>query len=140
MCDYCGQEMKPMGKQVIREEVCFIPAKLYKKVYISHAYSCDCHNPLFESKPIRCAQIPKAPIQRSLAGPSVLAWMIHQKYELSLPLYRQEKEWQMYGLELSRRTMANWMITVANDWLHPLYDSFDKILVKEEVLHADETH
>lgn len=30
--------------------------------------------------------------------------MIHEKYELSLSLYRQEKEWQMHGLELSRRT------------------------------------
>ena len=40
----------------------------------------------------------------------------------------------------SRRTMANWMITVAKDWLRPLYDSFAKLLVKEEVLHADETH
>lgn len=66
--------------------------------------------------------------------------MIHPKYELSLLLYRQEKEWQMYGLELSRRTMTNWMITIANDWLRPLYDSFAKLLVKEEVLHADETH
>ena len=46
----------------------------------------------------------------------------------------------MYGLELSRRTMANWMITVANDWLHPLYDYFSKKIVKEEALHADETH
>ena len=27
MCDHCGQEMKPMGKKVIREEVYFILAK-----------------------------------------------------------------------------------------------------------------
>ena len=139
-CDYCGQKMKPMGKKLIREEVCFIPAKLFKKVYYSHAYKCDCHDDSYEPQPIQCAEVPKGPIQRSLAGPSVLAWMIHQKYELSLPLYRQEKEWKTYGLELNRRTMANWMIKVANDWLRPLYDYFAKILVKEEVLHADETH
>ena len=30
-CDYCGQKMKPIGKKIIREEVCFIPAKLFKK-------------------------------------------------------------------------------------------------------------
>ena len=102
-CDQCGQKMKPMGKKLIREEVCFIPAKLFKKVYYSHAYKCDCHDDSYEPQPIQCAEVPKGPIQRSLAGPSVLAWMIHQKYELSLPLYRQEKEWQTYGLELSRR-------------------------------------
>lgn len=132
--------MKAIGKKIIREEVCFIPAKLFKKVYYSHAYKCDCHDDSCEPQPIQCAEVPKGPIQRSLAGPSVLAWMIHQKYELSLPLYRQEKEWQMYGLELSRRTMANWMMTVAKDWLRPLYDVFAKRLVKEDILHADETY
>ena len=25
-CDHCGQAMKPMGKKVVREEVCFIPS------------------------------------------------------------------------------------------------------------------
>ncbi len=57
-CDHCGQAMKPMGKKVVREEVCFIPARLYKKVYISHTYECDCHDPNFEAKPsyvvLRC--------------------------------------------------------------------------------------
>lgn len=47
-CDHCGQAMKPMGKKVVREEVCFVPARLYKKVYISHAYECDCHDPNLE--------------------------------------------------------------------------------------------
>lgn len=55
-------------------------------------------------------------------------------------LYRQEKEWASYGLEVSRRTLANWIITAANDWLRPLYDHFPKFLVKEEVVNADETH
>ena len=76
-CDQCGQKMKPMGKKIIREEVCFIPAKLFKKVYYSHAYKCDCHDDSYEPQPIQCAEVPKGPIQRSLAGPSVLAWMIH---------------------------------------------------------------
>ncbi|MBP3904676.1 MAG: IS66 family transposase, partial [Turicibacter sp.] len=31
-CESCGEKMKPIGKKIIREEVCFIPAKLYKKV------------------------------------------------------------------------------------------------------------
>ncbi len=29
---------------------------------------------------------------------------------------------------------------IANDWLRPIYDSFAKLIVKEEVLHADETY
>lgn len=41
---------------------------------------------------------------------------------------------------MSRRTLANWIITVANDWLRPIYDYFAKSLVKHQVLHADETY
>lgn len=44
LCEACGEPMKAIGKKIIREEVCFIPAKLFKKVYYSHAYKCDCHD------------------------------------------------------------------------------------------------
>lgn len=85
--------MKQMGKKIIREEVCFVPARLYKKRYISYTYPCDYHDESIEGKPIRCAETPKAPIQRSFAGASVLAEVFHQKYVLSIPCYRQVSEW-----------------------------------------------
>ncbi len=44
--------MKQMGKKIIREEVCFVPARLYKKRYISYTYACDCHDESIEAKPI----------------------------------------------------------------------------------------
>ena len=47
--------MKSIGKKVIREEVCFIPPHLYKKLYFSHAYRYDCHDDDLEPKIIRCA-------------------------------------------------------------------------------------
>ncbi len=139
-CDHCGQMMKPMGKKVVREEVCFIPARLYKRVYISHTYACNCHDPNFEARSICCAEVPKGPIQRSLAGPTTLAWLFHQKFELGLPTYRQEKEWSYYGLEVSRKTLSNWIIRASFDWLEPLYKLFLDKLRQQEVLHADETY
>jgi transposase len=138
-CDHCDQQMKPMGKKVKREEVCFVPAKLYKKVYVCHSYECNCHDPLYEAKPIKSSSTPKGPIQNSLASASVLAFLMHQKYVLSLPLYRQEAEWQRYGLKVSRRTLANWVITSAQDWLYHIYKKLHRHLVLSEVIHADET-
>lgn len=85
--------MKKNGEKIIRDEVCFVPARLYKKWYISYTYACDCHDESMESKSIRCAATPKAPIQRSFAGASVLAEVFHQKYVLSIPCYRQVSEW-----------------------------------------------
>lgn len=138
-CDRCGSSLKPIGKKIIREEVCFIPPRVYKKVHVAHTYACDCHDPEVEGKFIRCAEAPKAPIQRSLAGASTLAWLFHQKFELSLPLYRQEKEWKHYGLSVSDRTLANWVIIAAHDWLKPIYEQLEKELKTQTVLHADET-
>jgi hypothetical protein len=45
-----------------------------------------------------------------------------QKYVDSLPLYRQEQQFLRLGIDLSRQTLANWMIAGAERWLTPLYD------------------
>ena len=138
-CNQCDEQMKPMGKKIMREEVCFIPAKLYKKVYVCHSYECNCHDPSYEAKQIKSGIVPKGPIQNSLASASVLAFLMHQKYVLSLPLYRQEAEWKRYGLKVPRRTLANWVITPTQDWLYPIYQCIHRYLLLNEVIHGDET-
>ena len=60
------------------------------------------------------APTPVPVIPRSLASASSIAWLMHQKFELSIPFYRQEKEWENYRIVLSRATMANWGITASN--------------------------
>lgn len=56
-----------------------------------------------------------------------------------MPLYRQEKEWQTLGVNLSRATMANWILVASRDWLMPLVELMHKKLLQEKYLHADET-
>lgn len=138
-CDHCHQEMKPMGKKVVREEVHYVPARLYKKVYISHSYECHCHDPFLEPKPIKSSPTPTPLIQKSFVGATLLAWLLYMKFVLALPLYRQETEWKRYGLDISRRTLANWVIIGAEDWLAPIYDLLRQELLTRDVLHADET-
>lgn len=65
--------------------------------------------------------------------------MNSQKYLNAVPLYRQEKEFERLGIDISRQTMANWVIRSATDWLEPLYEAMKTILINREVLHADET-
>ncbi len=91
MCESCGDKLRPFGQKVVREEVQFIPSSLKKRVYIEHSYECSVYRKT-GSHSIKRARAPNSPLQRSFAGPSVLAWLFYQKYELSLPLYRQEKE------------------------------------------------
>jgi hypothetical protein len=62
-----------------------------------------------------------------------------QKYTNSLPLYRQEQQFSRLGIDLSRQTMANWLLAAADPWLKIIYDRMHEQLVKRDILHADET-
>ena len=60
-----------------------------------------------------------------------------QKYVDGIPLARQEKIWQRDGFALSRATMANRIIKVAEKWLKPLYKLMKKQLLSGNVIYAD---
>lgn len=68
-----------------------------------------------------------------------MAFIMDRKYSLALPLYRQEQQFKHYGIDLSRQTLANWMLRGANDWLSSLYNCMHAILIQHDILHADET-
>ncbi|UDM71615.1 IS66 family transposase [Vagococcus fluvialis] len=138
-CEWCCTSLKHIGKTKVREEVIFVPAKMYKKVYYQHAYECPtCKKDGADM--IKKARVPKQPITHSLASPSILAQLIHQKIEMSLPFYRQEKEWENYGLRVPRRTQSNWFITSCEKWLTPIWNALKSELMKEKFIHADETY
>lgn len=47
------------------------------------------------------------------AAPSLLAWLLCQKYVLHLPLYRQEDAFARLGVQLSRKTLCDWVMKAA---------------------------
>lgn len=56
-----------------------------------------------------------------------------------MPLYRQEKHLERFGVSISRQTLANWTIYGAETWLSPIYEEMHANLLQMERLHADET-
>jgi hypothetical protein len=64
---------------------------------------------------------------------------MYQKYANGMPLYRQEKDWKQYGAEISRTTLANWIIYCSQNYLQPMYDYFHRELLKRSFAMADET-
>lgn len=47
-----------------------------------------------------------------MASPGLLAHIVTAKFLDGLPLYRQERMFSRIGVDLSRTTMARWMIAV----------------------------
>lgn len=87
--------MVKVGEEFVRTEVQFIPAKLkvidhYRETY--ECRSCRKNGTPYMGK----APVPYPPVLHSLASASTITWLIHQKFELSIPLYRQEKNGRLW--------------------------------------------
>lgn len=82
---------------------------------------------------------PKALLHGSPVSPTLAAAIMNSKYVNAVPLYRSEKEFERYGLSISRRNMAYWMIRLAEEYLGILYDYLHKKLYEYHVIQADET-
>lgn len=141
VCKTCGSELKVIGKKKVRSEMEYIPAKLIIKDYVQYVYKCvECgKNDINPVDMICCAHVPAPVLTHSVASPSSLAWIMYQKYMMSVPLYRQEKDFKRMGAELKRDMMANWIIRSSEYWLKPLYEKMHKQLLKCGIIMSDET-
>lgn len=141
VCRICGSELEIIGKKKVRSEIEYIPAKLIIKDYVQYAYKCiECgKNDANPYDSIYCATAPAPVLAHSFASPSIVAWVMYQKYMMSVPLYRQEKDFKRMGAELKRDMMANWMILCSEYWLRPLYDKMHRQLLTSSIIMSDET-
>lgn len=106
-------ELRSIGREYVWEEVEFIPAHLKVRKIYRHAYECPTCK-LDGADVIVKAETSEPVIPKSLASASSVAWLLHQKFELSLPFYRQEKEWERYGIALSQLPWQMESLTLVN--------------------------
>lgn len=138
VCGNCNSPLHEMSTQT-RREVVIIPAKVEIVEHVQVIYGCrECENTGIKATIVN-APMPPAVIPGSIASPSIIASVIEQKYVMGLPLYRQEQLFERLGIPISRQNMANWVITVAQNWIEPLYDRLHSILLLQNILFADET-
>lgn len=141
-CSDCGAQLEVIGKQFVRREFRFTPAKgEVVNIYVETAKCPVCSEAPAMEKAIQFvkAHAPEALIPHSYASTSVVAWVMYQKYADSMPLYRQEQDWNQMGVLLNRAAMANWIIYCASQYFAPFYDYLHRELLKRQFLMADET-
>lgn len=137
-CERCGTGLKEIGYIKVRDELEYIPAKVKILRYMQQA--CECPACKHKGHPfIKKAFTPTSVLNHSLASPSSVARVMYQKYVNSIPLYRQEKDWEQIGIGLSRATMANWIIRSSEDHLMPVVEHLRKKLLERDIIHCDET-
>jgi transposase len=142
VCPECGGSLHACGHAVLRRELEIIPAQVRTVEHVQTVYSCRvCEkNAADDAVPMLKSSVPSPVISGSgVASPSLLSFVLSNKYVLALPLHRQQQELERIGVNISRQTMANWVIYVAKHWLKPIYNLLRAELLLNDILHADET-
>ena len=132
----CGNDASHRLVEISREtsdQLKFIPATVAIVRHIRPKYACStCKDG------VRIAPMPKLPIPKSLATPSLLAHVATSKYVDALPLYRQEKIFARLGVDLSRGTLAGWMVKMG-ELVEPLLERIRNEIRRGSFVQADET-
>ena len=139
ICSKCGGTLRMIGKKFVRREMIMIPQSVRILEYYTCTYACDRCEKETGNATIFSTQAPPPLMKHSLASPSTVADVMTKKYVDGLPLARQEKIWARQGVELSRATLANWVIQTEKKWLKPLWNHMKQQIRDESVIHADET-
>jgi len=135
----CPKHQTPMEKigEKITEQLEIIPASMKVIENVTFTYKCLCCSEEDQSCIVTSKNDPQ-PIPKSMATPTLLAHIATSKFQDALPLYRQEKIFARYGIEMDRTTLARWMIQAAK-LSQPLINLMSEDQLANKVIGCDET-
>jgi transposase len=134
----CGAKLFRIGED-ISEKLDIIPAKIQVIRTIRPKYACkSCEGVESEGPTVKIAPPPAQIIPKGIATPGLLAYVAVSKYADGLPLYRQEKIFERIGVDISRSTMAGWMVMVGQG-SKPIVELLYKGLHSGPLINVDET-
>jgi transposase len=132
ICAKDGAALQEIGREV-SEQLEVIPAVFRVLRHVRPKYAC----PRCKTG-VKIAPVPPQPIPKSLASPSLLAHVVVSKYADALPLYRQAGMLERAGIDLSRSTLATWMVR-AGELVQPLLNLIGEEIVAGDFVQCDET-
>lgn len=131
-CPECGTKYKVVTTETVKY-LKFIPARFEVVEETTYVYACP------KCGTMKRPQKDPSLLKGSIATPSLVAGIMNAKYVNGMPLARQEREFARYNLNLSTKTMANWIILCAERYLQPVYDLMREEFLRGRYIHCDET-
>ncbi|MBL4873742.1 MAG: IS66 family transposase [Rhodobacteraceae bacterium] len=128
----CGCTLIEIGED-ISEQVDIIPARVQVIQHVRKKYACQRCDDNIKVAPRAKILLPKA-----LASANTMAYIITSKYADGLPLYRLSGIVKRYGIELSRQTLSESVLKVAEK-ISPLTDYLKQQLMDGPLIFMDET-
>ena len=136
-CSGCGQPRQEIGAEE-SWQVEYVPGHFERLQHVRKKYACVRCESQGESPQITAATKPKTAIDKGLAGPGLLAFLVTSKYADYLPLYRLEELFARQGFEISRATQSIWCGDMA-DLVEPLYALMAERVRASHVVATDDT-
>jgi transposase len=135
----CGAKLTKIGEET-SERLQIIPPSIYVEKTVRPKYAClSCEGTEDEDKAaVRIAPVEPSIIPKSIVSPSLLSTVVTQKFEMHLPYYRQEKQFEQIGVAISRQDMSNWQ-QKAYENLEPLFSLMKETVKSGPVIQMDET-
>ena len=127
----CGCQMKRIGEDVA-EKLDYVPGVFTVERHIRGKWACAHCQTL-----VQAAVAPHI-IDKGIPTTGLLAQVLVAKFLDHLPLSRQEHIFQRAGMAIARSTLAQW-VGECGAQLQPLVDALSAELLRQTVLHADET-
>jgi transposase len=136
----CGCQMSRIGEEV-SEQLEMVPAQFWVVRHVRPKYACkNCEgvDGAEGESPIKIAPAPLQLIPKSIATPSLLSHIFVSKFCDSLPFYRQEQQFNRFGIVLSRAAMCIWAVKAA-DKCSRLMELLHQELLSGPLINIDET-
>jgi transposase len=127
-----GTPLKVIGWE-ISEKLKYEPAKMSVLEIHRAKYGVD------SGDYVKTAPSVPSIIPKGLATPELLAAIAVTKYADGLPLYRMEEIFERHSIDLSRTTMARWVVAVA-EACQPIWNVLSEKWRESFYVAVDETH
>jgi transposase len=106
-CPCCGTMRQKVGEESTWQ-VEYVPGHFERIEHVRVKYACKHCDANGDGGNIALAEKPPQPIDKGMAGPGLLAYVVTSKFSDYLPLYRLEGIFERNGLEISRATQCVW--------------------------------
>jgi transposase len=136
-CPRCGEMRQKIGEES-SWQVEFIPGRFERLENVRIKYACKHCERNAENPQITLAEKSLQPIDKGMAGPGLLAYVVTSKFADYLPLYRLQNIFERNGFEIDRATQSVWCGDVA-DMVKSLYDLMIRRVLQSHVIGTDDT-
>jgi len=136
-CPCCGVERKEIGQED-SWQIEYFPGHFERIHHVRKKYACPSCETNGDNPRIETAAKPEAAIDKGLAGPGLLSFIVTSKFNDYLPLYRLEDIFARQGFEISRATQSVWCGDVG-DLAEPLYELMGDQVRASHLVATDDT-